>query len=259
MAKNVFIFVPAFGQTLTATVFLTTHALRQHLAEKGIGGGISTMSFPDIAELRGMVATIWYDTMPTCEYLLMVDADMGFAPQLVTDMIMFDEPLIGAIYPQRKLPLSWAGSGTGEPTTQRRGDFMLVEGVGMGCTLIRRDVITKMIEKFPELVDTRLKLHPAGETLAQAGTRRLFRFFEKMDIPERGIVSEDLSFCIRWRECGGQVWAAIGHRMSHVGPYDYGARYLDLIEKPQEMKPLVPMTNEEIAKVEPPQQMVAAE
>lgn len=250
MAKDVFIAIPAFGQIITATTFLTTHALRAHLGSKGIGGGITTLSFPDIAELRAMFTTIWYDSMPQSSHILFIDADMGFPPELVTDMIMFDEPLIGTIYPQRKLPLSWAGSGTGDSVTQRRGDFMEVEGVGFGCTLIRRDCIAAMIEKYPELIDTRLHLHPAGETLRQTGTNRLLRFFEKMDLPERGIVSEDLSFCIRHRNAGGKVWAAIGHKISHVGPYDFAARYLDVVEQqanqPQ-MEPVKPMSDAEIA------------
>ena len=251
MAKDVFIFVPAFGQIVTATTFLTTHAVRALLGSKGIGGGISTLSFPDIAELRSMAVTIWYDTMPNSSHILFIDADMGFPPDLVTDMIMFDEPLVGTIYPQRKLPLSWAGSGTGSTTTQRRGDFMEVEGVGFGCTLIRRDCITTMIEKYPELIDTRLHLHPAGETLRQTGTNRLLRFFEKMDMTERGVVSEDLSFCIRYRQAGGQVWAAIGHKISHVGPYDFAARYLDVVEQqanqPAQMEAVKPMSDAEIA------------
>lgn len=253
MTKSVFIFVPAFGQTITATTFLTTHALRQHLNDKGIGGGISTLSFPDIAELRSMALTIWYDTMPTVDYLLFIDADMGFAPEIVSDMILFDEPLIGAIYPQRKMPLSWAGSGTGATTTERRGNFMLVEGVGMGCTLIRRDVVTKMLEKLPEIVDKRLALHPAGETLRSAGTTRLIRAFEKLDLPERGIVSEDLSFCIRWQQCGGKTWASVGHKMSHVGPFDYCGRYLDMVEQATAaatpMQAIAPMTDAQIAAV----------
>jgi hypothetical protein len=255
MSKNVFIFVPAFGQIVTATTFLTTHALRQHLNDKGIGGGISTLSFPDIAELRSMAMTIWYDTMPNCDYLLFIDADMGFAPDIVTDMMLFDEPLIGAIYPQRKMPLSWAGSGTGASTTERRGNFMLVEGVGFGCTLIRRDLVTKMLEKMPEIVDTRLTLHPAGETLRNAGTNRLIRAFEKLDLPERGVVSEDLSFCLRWKQCGGQTWASVGHRMSHVGPFDYSGRYLDIVEQTtvgaQPMVPVAPMSDAEIAAIAP--------
>lgn len=245
MAKNVFIFVPGFGQIVSATTFLTTHALRQHMSEKGIGGGVSTLSFPDIAELRSMAMTIWYDTMPQCEYMLFIDADMGFPPEMITDMILFDEPLVGTIYPQRKLPLSWAGSGTGAPTTERRGNFMLVEGVGMGCTIIRRDLVTRMLAQMPELVDTRLSLHPAGDTLKQAGTQRLIRAFEKLDIPERGLVSEDLSFCIRWARCGGQTWACIGHKISHVGPFDYCGRYLDMVEQQNTpvMTQVQPMTD----------------
>lgn len=251
MAKDVFIFVPAFGQIITAATFLTTHAVRAVLGSKGIGGGISTLSFPDIAELRAMATTIWYDTMPQSSHILFIDADMGFPPELVVDMLLFDEPLVGAIYPQRKLPLSWAGSGTGDAVTQRRGDFMEVEGVGFGCTLIGRECIAKMIEAYPELIDTRLQLHPAGETLRQTGTNRLLRLFEKLDLPDRGVVSEDLSFCIRWRKCGGKVWAAIGHRISHVGPYDFAARYLDTIEQQAaaatQMEPVQPMSDEQIA------------
>lgn len=119
----------------------------------------------------------------------------------------------------------------------------------MGCTLIRRDVVTKMLEVMPELVDTRLALHPAGETLRQAGTNRLIRAFEKLDLPERGLVSEDLSFCIRWARCGGETWAAIGHRISHVGPHDYQGRYLDVIEAQQQAQiaPIQPMTEEQRA------------
>lgn len=251
MSKNIFIFCPAFGQMISATTFLTTHALRQHLESKGIGGGISTLSFPDIAELRSMAMTIWYDTMPTAEYMLFIDADMGFPPDIVTDMVLFDEPLIGAIYPQRKLPLSWAGSGTGAPTTERRGNFMLVEGIGMGCTLIRRDLVTKMIEKMPEIIDLRLALHPAGETLRNAGTKRLIRAFEKLDLPERGVVSEDLSFCLRWQRCGGQTWASVGHRMSHVGPFDYSGRYLDVVENlaAKPMEPVKQMADAALAAV----------
>lgn len=231
--QNVFVFLPAFGQTILATTWMTTHALQAHLSSRGIGGGFSTLSFPDIAELRAMALTIWYDTMPNVKYLLFVDADMGFPPEMVTDMMLLDEGIVGTIYRQRREPASWAGSGTGSPTTERRGNFMLVEGVGMGCTLIRRDVVTAMLEKMPEMVDTRLALHPARETLQAAGCTRLIRAFEKLDIKERGIVSEDLSFCIRAKECGFPTWAAIGYNIHHVGLYDYNGRYLDMVEAQQ--------------------------
>ena len=30
---------------------------------------------------------------------------------------------------------------------------------------------------------------------------------------------------------GGKTWGAIGHKISHVGPFDYNGRYLDEVEK----------------------------
>lgn len=230
MSHNVFIHVPAFGNILTSSTFLATHALRDSLNAKGIGSAISSISFPDIAELRSMILTIWYDTVPHSDYLLFIDADMGFSPDLVMDMILFNQPVVGTLYRHRREQVTWVGSGLGGPMTQRRGGFMEVEGVGGGVFLIRRDAIRIMLEKHPQIVDTRIHLHPAIDTLRGAGAGRLIRAFEKLDIPDRGIVSEDLAFCIRWRDCGGQVWANINHRISHVGMYDYQGRYLDQIE-----------------------------
>lgn len=230
MAHNVFIHVPAFGQIVTTTTFLCSHALRDAFNAKGIGSAISSISFPDIAELRSMILTIWYDTVPTSDYLLFVDADMGFPPDLVMDMVLFNEPVVGTLYRHRREPATWVGSGLGTPQTARRGGFMEVEGVGGGVFLIRRDAVRLMLERMPHLADNRVSLHPALDTLRSAGASRLIRAFEKLDIPDRGLISEDLAFCVRWRQCGGQVWANINHRISHVGPYDFGGRYLDAIE-----------------------------
>jgi len=224
-------FVPAFGQNISATTFLTTHALQQVFASKNISGGISTLSFPDIAELRAMALTIWYDTMKDSTHILFIDADMGFPPEMVIDMLLLDEPIVGAVYRQRCENISWAGSGSGTPTTERKGNFMLVEGIGFGVTLIRRDAIDKMVKAYPELIDSRISMHPAKGTLQAAGANRLIRLFEKLDVPERGLISEDLAFCIRWNRIGGKVWGAIGYPISHVGPYDFKGRYLDTVEQ----------------------------
>ena len=228
MSHRIYMFVPGYGQHITASTFLSSHAIAQALQAKGIGFGVSTLSFPDIAELRNMALTIWFDRLVDSTHLLFVDADMGIPPDLILDMLLFNEPVVGSIYPQRQLPTSWAGSGTGSTLAERRADFMRVEGVGMGCCLIRRDAIEPLIHRFPELIDKRLELHPAKGIMQSAGAYRMLRFFDKIDIPERGVVSEDLSFCIRHNMCGGQVWAAIGHKISHVGPFDYGHRYLDM-------------------------------
>jgi hypothetical protein len=231
MPANVFVFVPAFGQQISSATFMTICNLQQTLAQKGIGGGVSTLSFPDIGELRNMALTMWYDALPQFSHFLFVDADMAFAPDLIIDMLLFDQPMVGACYPKKILPPQWTPSGTGEPQAEVRAGFMRVEGIGMGCTLIRRDMVSVMLDHMPELVDDRIVGHPARTMIEEGGAKRIIRAFDSIDIVDRGKLSEDLAFCIRWGRCGGQVWANIAHRVSHVGSYDYGKSYMEWMQE----------------------------
>lgn len=232
--KNVFVWVPAYGHQISATTWQTTIALQQAFFTRGVGVGFSTFSYPELSEARNMALTIWYDSIKHAEYMLFIDADMGFSPDLVLDMMAFDEPFIGTFYPKKTLPIEFVGSGL--PAGQEleiRGYFMEVQGVGFGCTLIKREVVTKMLERWGnEIIDEKLDMHPAKEMLAQSGVHRILRVFENIFV-ESGRVSEDLSFCHRWRECGGKVWAAVGHEVMHVGMHAYRGKFLDVLNDPK--------------------------
>ena len=217
---NVLVFIPAFGRQITSTTFESTHRLMSALMSKGIHATISTYSWPDIAEIRNMVLSWWYDVIPESTHLLFVDADMGFQPEMVLDMLAFGEPMVGAAYPKKTYPIEWAGSGT-EGAEQRRG-FIEVEGLGMGCFLIRREAVTAMIEKFPELVFDYMTL----TDLANMGAKRTFGFFDPIRLPT-GKVSEDISFCRRFRETGGKVWASIAYPLTHVGSWGFTACFAE--------------------------------
>lgn len=230
---NLLIFVPAYGHMVSSATFESIVHLLPALMSKGIGGGVSVLSYPEISESRNIALTGFYDT-PQCQdatHILFVDADMGFSPQVVLDMLLVDKPMVGAIYRQKNPNVvSWAASGLPGPNAVKMGDFMKVAGLGMGCFLIRRDVVTTMIEKMPELVDTRIALHPAKDMLQAKG--RIFRFFDPIDNPNSGRMSEDLAFCYRWREvCGGEIWAAVNHDIHHFGQYDYVGNYVRHIEE----------------------------
>ncbi len=227
--KKILLFVPAFGQMMSCTTVSTIIQLMQVLPSKAIAGGFGTLSYPDIAEMRDAVLSRWYDHMTDYTHLLFIDADMGFPPELVLDMLLFDQPLVGAIYRKRIEPPQWAASGSGGPTTDRCANFIKVDGIGMGVCLIRRDVVTTMLEKMPELSDDKIAMLSIRDLMDPAATR-IIRAFDPIMGPS-GRVSEDLSFCQRWRECGGDVWGAIGHMVSHVGPYDFAGRYADVADK----------------------------
>jgi hypothetical protein len=131
---------------------------------------------------------------------------MGFSPDVVIDMLTLGDPMVGALYARKTIPVQWAASGLGDNFAERRGDFMKVAGLGMGCSLIRRDAIDTMLQKMPELIDTRMKFHTAKDLLGG----RIIRAFDGFDDPDdrtAGRMSEDLAFCCRWRQCSGDIWA----------------------------------------------------
>jgi hypothetical protein len=230
MTTNILLALPAYGNVVSIATLNTTHALIQALSSKGIRGGIAAFSYPDVAESRNILLTGWYDGCKDATHLLFIDSDMGFGPQVVFDMLMLNEPMVGAMYSKKVIPPQWAASGLPESEVKRLGDFMTVGGLGMGCFLIRRDAIDIMLEKMPELIDTRMQYHAAKDMLGG----RIIRAFDTFDNPDdnqAGKLSEDLAFCQRWRTCGGDVWASVGHDIEHVGLYSYTANYARFISE----------------------------
>jgi hypothetical protein len=248
MTPNILVAIPAYGNQVSVATLNTTHSLIQEFSAKGIRGGIAAFSYPDVSEARNILLTGWYDGCQEATHLLFIDSDMGFPPQVVLDMLVFNEPMVGAIYPKKVLPVQWAASGLPESEVQRSGGFMTVAGLGMGCFLIRRDAIDTMLEKMPELIDTRMKYHAAKDMLGG----RIIRAFDPFDNPndnQAGKLSEDLAFCQRWRTCGGEVWAAINHEIEHVGQYSYKTNYAQhIIEREAAKEPMQPMTLVDAAK-----------
>ncbi len=231
MARIV-IYVPGYGHQISAATFQATHRLVPALHAKGHEVAISTSSSPDIAEVRNVALTHWFDGMKAATHLLMIDSDMGFPPDVVLDMLGLNEPMVGVIYPKKLLEVEWAASGWGEHTNAGgKGHFMKVRGLGMGCFLIRRDAIQTMIEKMPEIIDPETpgpdQLHPEA---------RLIRAFDPMRNAEGRRMSEDISFCYRWELCGGEVWGAGGYEIEHVGMHSYKACYAKWAEEKAQAK-----------------------
>jgi hypothetical protein len=230
-APSVFIFVPAYGEMMWSGTFVSLFTVQAALAQRGVGGLAATLAHSDIVELRNMATTLWYDAVGT-SHMLQVDADMGFDADLVLDMLALDEPLVGAIYRQRNEKVAWAGSGLPRPDRPfpsgrvRDGKFLDVEGFGMGVSLIRRDCITAMLEKWPEMSDENIEGSQAKELLEARGIKRLIRCFDPMYVKGRGRLSEDISFCIRHRLAGGKVWASIAHDIEHFGKKAYRGSFL---------------------------------
>lgn len=254
---KVFISAPAYGQIMSTQTASSLLATSRALEMQGLAGGFGTLSYPDIVEIRNIFLSIWYDRIQT-SHMLFIDSDMGWAPELIIDMIRFDKPLVGALCPKKKLPIEFAGRAKLGDAKVVNG-FMEVNGIGGAIMLISREVIDKMLAKWPELSDEKtVKNHAAKEILEGQGVKRLIKAFNKLYIDGEEF-SEDLSFCHRWAQCGGEIWANITHKVTHVGMHEFTGCYYDLVKDHIKQQQDQPATPAPTPAIDIPPSMLAAE
>lgn len=225
--SGVLICVPAFGQSVAAQTMEALFSTAQWLTANQINNRLCWFSAADIVEVRNLFLTIWYDCNPGYSHLLFVDADMGFSPHLVRDMLTFGKPLTGTLYAKRQMPARCVGTlFEGHTSADVRQGFLPARDLGCGVMMITRRVVETMLKKWPEMSDG------LPNVLSQAADFKLKRLIRAFDPIREGDMrlSEDISFCHRWRECDGEIWANIEHRISHVGPFDYAIRYAGVLE-----------------------------
>jgi hypothetical protein len=223
---KILICVPAFGHQMNSQTAVSLIALTKELADRQIFGGCNAVSFPDLIDLRNIFLTLWFDRSDAT-HLLLVDADMQFEPQLVGDMLLADKPLVGCIYPKKRLPLSWVGSPLTPPAVPE-DNLLELEYIGAGVMLIRRDAIEAMIAFGKVEIETDLTKTALAGLLEPQGAKRIIKGFDKLTNEEGRYLSEDFSFCHRYRQAGGKVYAVINHQVTHLGIYPFTGRYSDM-------------------------------
>jgi len=216
---KVFIALPAYRQTnfTKTTSCLVNTALMLHA--NGWWGGFGDCSGIGIADMRNRFLTMWYDGLPECTHLLMVDDDMGWSFKMVADMIMVDKPIVGCIYPKKVYPIEYVGSLDRDQTGVPQG-FKRATGLGGGVLLIRRDAVTKIMESDPSIVDYNIARFTAGRMLTKFNITRLINAFKEIE-NEQEIISEDISFCRRAQAAGVEMYASVAHKVTHVGAHEF--------------------------------------
>jgi hypothetical protein len=174
---------------------------------------------------------------PAATHLLFIDADIGFEPEQVLRLIACGADVCAGVYPIKRI--DWEkvrqtlAAGLPEPSAaalhyvlevedpnrvETRGEFVRVRYAGTGFLMIRRPALEKMCERYQSL---RFRAdHNYGDALA--GSAHRVALFDCMIDPETGVYqSEDFAFCRRWIDMGGEIWADLASRLSHVGPTTY--------------------------------------
>lgn len=145
-------------------------------------------------------------------HLMFVDADIQFNPTDIVKLVAHDKDIVGGIYPQKTLPPKMVVNTMDNGACE--GDLLEVGTLGTGFMLIKRGVFERMIEagaqKYTDAIG-----------LSSVENNHQYDFFNCTIDSQGRYLTEDWSFCRKWRELGGTIWADTTVALAHVGYYRF--------------------------------------
>ena len=149
----------------------------------------------------------------------------------------FDVPISAAVYPIKRIDwekvgaaaqagrsplhsaaLSYMVEFTDSARIETRGGFAKVSYAGTGFLMIRREALVAMIIITLSFV-TRTTTNRTTRLAGSPWRSALFNCI--IDEKSGAYLSEDFSFCRRWTAMGGEIWADLESKLTHVGTVDF--------------------------------------
>lgn len=191
-----------------------------------------------ITRARNELTRIFLDS--GCDYLMFIDADIGFDRNAVAMLLGGDRDIACGIYPKKEV--NWdsvkkaaregkndlhdhAGAfvfnmvGNEHQQTDEDG-FIEVRHGGTGFMLIKRHVFEQLKDKVPTYRASTVQRD--GEYISPL----VHEYFATSIDHTGALLSEDFHFCELWRKYGGKVHANPFIKLEHVGTYVYGGDIL---------------------------------
>lgn len=237
--KIVMIATPMYGGMCSAQYLGGVLDTLQVLGTKDIGVAVSNITNESLIT-RGRNALVKAFLETDFDYLMFIDADIGFTGKDVLALIEADREIACGIYPKKEINWSSIRRGVAEGaknlsdfagafvlnldpahptvTTDEKG-MIPVRHAGTGFMLIKREVFEKLKDKVPEYLNNNVK-DKDGNVIA-AATGRIREFFSTKIDKDGMLLSEDYFFCDLWRDNGGTVWANPFIKLTHMGTHGY--------------------------------------
>lgn len=238
---HIFIVTPCYGGVVTAAYASSVSQLEKACQARGImTSWMMITGHAMITLARAEMLAAVFDA-PEATHLLSVDADIAFKPDQVFRLLEFGAPFVGAVYPyktinwakaaaafkdgRRDIPsvsLDYVVNWTDDQRIDATRGFTRAKYVGAGFMLLQRAVLARLRDAHPEL-RYHYRLAPRGDTPQQGDARQPDRYglFEPIIDKDGGYLPEDLAFCRRWTDLGGEIWVDMASRLDHLGLHTF--------------------------------------
>ncbi len=226
---------PCYGGLVTQRYMQSICNLLAFGNQNGLAISIELLGYDSlVTRSRNTLLARFLDT-PSATHLMFIDADIGFDPAQVGRMLAFDQDVVAGMYPLKIVhydqmvierwragesletaQLRYVGAFAPESELEEQDGFVTGEFAGAGFLLIKRCVIERMSQSYPQTHYTR------AHNQMDVRSENQFALFECLIEPETGdYLSEDYAFCRRWRDIGGKLWLDTRSRLMHVGPREF--------------------------------------
>lgn len=242
---HLLISTPTAGGVVKA-LYATT-LVKTVLAARSAGWDVDFVSVDSsyIARARNYFAHVFLAD-PKFTHLIMVDSDMSFEGEIICRMIHSDKPVVAAVYPKREIDLGKFAQSARNPELSlpdlaasalkynvrpqlepgRRqvrvvAGMCRVERIALGCSAIQRSAFELLISSGI------VRKRPDGFLQSSGYEGPFYNFFDEIVLEDGDILSEDYSFCRRWRSIdGNEIWGLVDQPIGHVGDINYCAPYI---------------------------------
>lgn len=218
---SLMIAMPCYGGMVsdktTKGLFLLGKELRTHQIDHGL---LLLSNESLITKGRSKIANHFVNNT-NFEWLLFVDADVGFVPEDAFKLLQSGKEITCGAYPMKTIPLQYNYE-IKKPTI-REGNLVQINRIGFGFALIHRNVFLKIINRY----GNELKyIPPLNESIGHEVTEReynnSYHFFHEFKKDGR-YLPEDFSFFERARSVGCDVWLDTSISLLHVGSHVFGS------------------------------------
>lgn len=212
--------IPCYGGQLFESVFISSLKFVIYANKIGMNFSIDTMVNESLIT-RGrnnLVAKMMENSAST--HLMFIDADIGFEPDHIFQLLLHDKEVVGGMYPKKSLPIDYVvnvapSAVNPDKSIQCQGNLIPVTRLGTGFMMIKRNALQRMFDAYPETKYT------GNIGLDRKFDPFMYALFDTCISKDKEYLSEDWTFCDRWRAIDGEIWADYTIKLDHTGHFRY--------------------------------------
>ena len=212
---SVLIALPCYGGMVSDKTAKGLFNLGKELRTNQIDHGLITLANESlITKGRSRIANFFINNTQY-EYVMFIDADIGFEPQDVLKLLSYQRDIVCGAYPMKSIPLQY-NYNISQPPLAEDG-LIKIDNIGFGFALIHRRVFDKIRENYEDLKYTPALGH-SSYPITEAEYHNSYHYFNELK-KDMIFLPEDFSFFDRASSVGFTSWLDTSIKLCHVGSH----------------------------------------